>query len=93
MRGTASGVSAALGYLIGFSSNKLFLSTEAAISLPGTFWLYAGVAAIGCVILYFALPETEHKTLLEIEAYFDKSKREYLRQKRKTESENVVTSS
>lgn len=88
VRGTAAGLSSALGYLIGFLSNKLFLSTEAAFTLPGTFWFYSGVTAIGCVLLYFVLPETENKSLLEIEAYFDKSKKVYLREKRKLEGEN-----
>lgn len=90
VRGTAAGVSSALGYLIGFLSNKLFLNVESAFTLPGTFWFYSGVAGIGCVILYFVLPETENKSLLEIEAYFDKSKKEYLQQKRKLECENGV---
>lgn len=87
MRGAAAGISSALGYLIGFLSNKLFLSTESALTLSGTFWFYSGVTAVGSVILYFALPETENKSLLEIEACFDKDKREYLREKRKTETE------
>lgn len=91
VRGTAAGVSSALGYLIGFLSNKLFLNAESAFTLPGTFWFYSGVAGIGCAILYFVLPETENKSLLEIEAYFDESKREYLQQKRKSECENVVS--
>lgn len=92
VRGAAAGVSSALGYLIGFLSNKLFLSVESAFTLHGTFWFYSGVAGIGCVILYFVLPETENKSLLEIEACFDKSKNEYLQQKRKLECESVVTS-
>lgn len=92
VRGAAAGVSSALGYLIGFLSNKLFLSAESTFTLHGTFWFYSGVAGIGCVILYFVLPETENKSLLEIEACFDKSKKEYLQQKRKLECESVVTS-
>lgn len=80
VRGAAAGISSAVGYLVGFSSNKLFLGMVATFTLNGTFLFYSAVALIGCLILYFILPETENKTLLEIEAYFDKSKREKLQQ-------------
>lgn len=42
----------------------------ATMTLPGTFWFYSSVSLIGCVILYFALPETEGRTLIEIEEHF-----------------------
>lgn len=40
------------------------------LTLSGTFWFYSAVAFIGCIILYFTLPETEGRTLLEIEEHF-----------------------
>lgn len=72
VRSAAAGVSSAMGYLIGFSSNKLFLTMVAAFTLNGTFCFYSVVAIIGCSILYFTLPETENKTLEEIQAFFVK---------------------
>lgn len=42
----------------------------ATMTMPGTFWFYSAVALIGAVILYFVLPETEGRTLIEIERYF-----------------------
>lgn len=42
----------------------------ATLSLPGTFFFYAGVALIGTIILYFVLPETEGRSLTEIEEHF-----------------------
>lgn len=40
------------------------------LTLPGTFWFYSGVSLIGCLILYFTLPETEGRTLMEIQDHF-----------------------
>lgn len=70
VRGGASGLASAVGYLFAFLSNKLFLGMVATMTLPGTFWFYSGVALLGAVILYFTLPETEGRTLPEIEAHF-----------------------
>lgn len=79
-RSVAAGISSALGYLSGFLANKLFKDMYNIFSLIGTFWFYSGVAAVGLSILIFILPETENRSLLQIEAYFDRSKRDYLRQ-------------
>lgn len=40
------------------------------LTLPGTFWFYSAVAFTGCIVFYFVLPETEGRTLLEIEEHF-----------------------
>lgn len=70
VRSGASGFSSGIGYIFGFLSNKMFLGMVAGMTLPGTFWFYSAIAMIGCIILYFTLPETEGKTLIEIETYF-----------------------
>uniref|UniRef100_A0A1A9WGT3 Major facilitator superfamily (MFS) profile domain-containing protein n=1 Tax=Glossina brevipalpis TaxID=37001 RepID=A0A1A9WGT3_9MUSC len=72
VRSTASGLVSGLGYIFGFLANKLFLQMLGALTLPGTFWFYSLVALVGAVILYFTLPETEGRTLGEIEAHFSK---------------------
>ena len=38
------------------------------LGFAGTFWLYAGICAVGFVFLFFRLPETKNQTLEEIEA-------------------------
>lgn len=73
-RCAAAGISGAISYLIGFASNKSFLSLVASLTLHGTFWLYSSVSIGGCFVLYFILPETENKPLQEIETFFDKRK-------------------
>ncbi|XP_017475702.1 PREDICTED: facilitated trehalose transporter Tret1 isoform X2 [Rhagoletis zephyria] len=72
VRSTASGLVSGLGYIFGFLANKLFLQMLTALTLPGTFWLYSAVALTGALVLYFTLPETEGRTLHEIEAHFSK---------------------
>ncbi|XP_073832397.1 uncharacterized protein isoform X2 [Musca autumnalis] len=72
VRSTASGLVSGLGYIFGFLANKLFLQMLTLLTMPGTFWFYSAVAFVGCITLYFTLPETEGRTLGEIEAHFSK---------------------
>lgn len=74
VRSGASGISGGTGYIFGFLANKLFLSMLNTMTMPGTFWFYSAVALIGSVVLYFVLPETEGRTLMEIEQHFAGSK-------------------
>lgn len=70
IRGIASGLSGGLGYIFGFASNKSFLKMINTFTLPGVFWFYGAMSLIGTVILYFVLPETEGRTLIDIEHHF-----------------------
>ncbi|KAH8278702.1 hypothetical protein KR018_007521, partial [Drosophila ironensis] len=72
IRNSASGFAGGVGYIFGFLANKLFLVMLSALTLPGTFAFYASVAFVGTFVLYFTLPETEGRTLGEIEAHFSK---------------------
>lgn len=70
VRSAASGLSSGIGYIFAFLSNKMFLPMLSTLTLPGTFWFYSAVALIGCIILYYVLPETEGRKLIDIEAHF-----------------------
>lgn len=70
VRSASSGLSSGIGYIFAFLSNKIFLQMVSTLTLAGTFWFYSAVAFIGCIILYFTLPETENRSLLEIEEHF-----------------------
>lgn len=70
VRGIASGLSGGIGYIFGFASNKSFLTMINTFTLPGTFWFYGIMSLLGTVILYFTLPETEGRTLIDIENHF-----------------------
>ncbi|URD76717.1 Sugar transporter [Musa troglodytarum] len=50
-----------------------FLSLYKAISLSGSFYLYAGIAAAGWVFFYVFLPETRGRNLEEMEELFGKA--------------------
>uniref|UniRef100_A0A182IJQ0 Major facilitator superfamily (MFS) profile domain-containing protein n=1 Tax=Anopheles atroparvus TaxID=41427 RepID=A0A182IJQ0_ANOAO len=70
VRSGGSGLAGGIAYIFGFIANKTFLKMLAVFSLPGTFWIYSLVTIVGAIILYRVLPETEGKTLQEIETYF-----------------------
>lgn len=72
-RGLASGISAAWAYIVGFILVKSFLYTETWIGLSGVTYAYGAVSVIGVAYIYFYLPETEGKTLEQIEKYFTKN--------------------
>lgn len=69
-RGVAAGLCAALSYLLMFILTKSYLTIEITLTLEYTMLLFGGIGLFGLVYLYFYLPETENKTLLEIEEYF-----------------------
>ncbi|XP_038207163.1 facilitated trehalose transporter Tret1-like [Zerene cesonia] len=74
-RGLATGLAAALSYTIFFIAAKTNYNLEANFHLSGTFSFYGIIGIIGTLYLYFYLPETEKKTLVEIEAYYKGSQK------------------
>lgn len=71
----ASGITAALNYVLTFIAYKSYIHLETKLSLPGVTLFNCIVIAIGLILMYYILPETEGRTLEEIEVHFsDKSK-------------------
>lgn len=66
----ATGWAAALAYIIFFVSTKTNYNLEATFHLSGTFAIYAAFGLVGAIYLYFFLPETENKSLVQIEAFY-----------------------
>uniref|UniRef100_J3MME8 Major facilitator superfamily (MFS) profile domain-containing protein n=1 Tax=Oryza brachyantha TaxID=4533 RepID=J3MME8_ORYBR len=68
----------ALGCALGVASNRVtsgvismtFLSLSNAITIGGSFFLYAGIAALAWVFFYTYLPETRGRTLEEMSKLF-----------------------
>ncbi|XP_059619775.1 facilitated trehalose transporter Tret1-like [Phlebotomus argentipes] len=69
-RGFATGTTAALNYIMAFLTTKTYLNVENNLGLHGAAWLYGTVGALALVFGYFYLPETENRTLEEIELHF-----------------------
>ncbi|WVZ50217.1 hypothetical protein U9M48_001492 [Paspalum notatum var. saurae] len=70
----------AQGASLGMAVNRLtcalvsmtFISLADAITMPGCFFLYAGVAAAACVFVYVRVPETRGRSLEDMDALFAK---------------------
>lgn len=69
-RGIASGLTAALAFLMTFVLTKSFLEMQAWFTLPGLFIVYGAITLVGTLYLYACMPETENKTLQQIETFF-----------------------
>lgn len=71
-RGIASGIAAAGSYALGFIFTKTYYDMHQALTLSGTFGLFTIFTLAGLAFLYYFLPETEGKTLKEIEIMLTK---------------------
>ncbi|KAF0763715.1 facilitated trehalose transporter Tret1-like [Aphis craccivora] len=69
-KGFASSLTTAIFYVLTFSATKIYLSVETTLGLNNTFFMMAGSSFVGFVYLYRNMPETENKTLMEIEEFF-----------------------
>ncbi|XP_050058357.1 facilitated trehalose transporter Tret1-like isoform X1 [Aphis gossypii] len=69
-RGIATGVCAGMSYLLLFALTKSYLTVEMFLSIEYSMCLFGCIGIFGLIYLYFYLPETENKTLLEIEEFF-----------------------
>ncbi|XP_055302406.1 facilitated trehalose transporter Tret1-like [Sitodiplosis mosellana] len=75
-RGIASGVAAALNYMLGFITRKTYYNLEMTLSLPGASLFYCVICGCGFILMFLILPETENHTLEDIELHFsDDSKK------------------
>lgn len=69
-RGVAGGVCAAIFYIIAFAMGFTWLDLQRLMGLDGEFFLYGTLGVFGVTYVFFCLPETEGKTLAEIEQLF-----------------------
>lgn len=70
VRGVAAGLSAALDYVLSFISTKTYYNLETSLSMPGLTLLNCMIAGFGIVLIYLIMPETENRTLEDIEMHF-----------------------
>ncbi|KAK3909929.1 Facilitated trehalose transporter Tret1 [Frankliniella fusca] len=74
-RGPATGIAAAASYILGFFAAKTFLDIQHLVNLSGVFIVNGMVAVVGFLFMWFYLPETEGRTLQDIEALYVKKKK------------------
>lgn len=66
----ASGIVISLSYVIDFMAIKTYGDSETFLGLPGIAYLYAAFSLVAVLFIYFVLPETEKRSLEEIENHF-----------------------
>lgn len=66
----ATGISAALNYLVTFVATKSYYNLETTLSLPGITLFNCVIITGGLILMYNILPETENRTLEDIELHF-----------------------
>ncbi|KAL1525069.1 hypothetical protein AB1Y20_019942 [Prymnesium parvum] len=69
-RAMGVGMCVFVNWLMNFAVSESFLSLSDAITVGGTFGIYAIFAGVGCVLCYLYVPETKGMRLEEIEALF-----------------------
>lgn len=55
---------------MGFVSTKTYYNLETTLSMPGISLLYCTVAVIGLISMYKIMPETENRSLEDIELHY-----------------------
>ncbi|XP_075984583.1 facilitated trehalose transporter Tret1-like [Anticarsia gemmatalis] len=69
-RATSQGIAAAWNYIVTFVGAKTLIDLETNFKLTGVFATYAAFGYIGTLYLYLYMPETEGKTLPEVESFY-----------------------
>jgi len=76
IRGVASGLTTCITYMVSFVAVKIYPSMLESLNKHGVFFFYGAMALLGTIFVIIWLPETQGKTLAEIEDLFrGKSKR------------------
>lgn len=76
VRGIASGCTSAFAFVVFFTVVKTAPLMFRDLGTGGTFFFYGAIALAGTIILYFFMPETRNKTLLDIEEHFAAGKKD-----------------
>ncbi|KAD6795256.1 hypothetical protein E3N88_06152 [Mikania micrantha] len=70
LRAQGCSMGTAMNRVVSGVISMTFLSLYKAISIGGAFFLFTGIAAVGCVFFYTLFPETQGKSLEEVEQVF-----------------------
>ncbi|KAG5684032.1 hypothetical protein PVAND_013285 [Polypedilum vanderplanki] len=67
VKGLGASLNGTLNWLLAFVITKTFVNLTAALGRGGTFWLFSGLSILGTIFVFFVVPETKGKTLIEIQ--------------------------
>ncbi|KAF4532913.1 hypothetical protein B566_EDAN001517 [Ephemera danica] len=67
IKGAASALACVENYILCFAVTKTFQNLLDTLGSSFTFWIFAGICAIGTVFVFFRVPETKGKSLEEIQ--------------------------
>ncbi|XP_073968910.1 facilitated trehalose transporter Tret1-like isoform X1 [Rhodnius prolixus] len=70
VRAVASGLASCFGYSLGFLVNKTYFLSVDLLTLHGVLGLYAAISLAGSLFYFLVLPETEGRSLEEVQAHF-----------------------
>ena len=70
-RSFLSSIAGSLNLGIMFIVIKTYHDLVNAVGEDGTFWFYSGICLFSCFFVYFLVPETKGKSLIEIEEFFE----------------------
>jgi facilitated trehalose transporter len=89
-RSFLSSVAGSLNLGIMFIVIKTYHDLKNSVGEDGTFWLYSAVCFCSCIFVYFLVPETKGKSLIEIEEFFElKQMSRKSKNKNKEEEDNT----
>lgn len=74
LRGTGASISSFSNWAANLLVSITFLTLINLVGKPGTFWIYAVLAVVAFVFVWFLVPETKSRRLEEIEAYWKNSR-------------------
>ena len=77
-----------MAYIMVFTATKTYLDLENALGMPGLIFLYGAVGIFGWFFFYYLLPETEDRSLEDIETHFSTQSIWNIKIKRVSELEN-----
>ncbi|KAK8761439.1 hypothetical protein V5799_027293 [Amblyomma americanum] len=72
VKGFATGFSTSFCFGYAFLLIKEFYRLQIFLGVAGSYWLFGALLLVGCILIWFLLPETKGKTLEEIEKLFGK---------------------
>jgi uncharacterized BrkB/YihY/UPF0761 family membrane protein len=59
-------------YVFLFAASKTYLDVERSLQIYGSFLIFTAVNVLGFFFVYWRVPNTEGKSLVEIEQYFSR---------------------